>query len=101
MSERMRASEGRAKADGGEATRSPIRAGMCVDSHCARGLWRVCPALFTWSHPELRAPAGGIRLPVAREDHPPERAGPVKGGAAAARRAGILDGAEHSGIIQR
>jgi hypothetical protein len=61
--------------------------------------------LFLRANPELGAPAGGIRLPVAREFNKLERAGWVKA-AAGAREAGrseaeSLDAAEHSSILGR
>ena len=50
-------------------------------------------------YPKFRAPAGGIRLPVARKIAVLERAGRVKGGGAGSRSERTLDAAEHSCML--
>src|SRR5262245_1352028 len=61
------------------------------------GLWR--PSTCFASHPELEAPAGGIRLPVARAKTRRPRARGVNGGAAAERSEGTVDAPEHGRTV--
>ncbi len=70
--------------------RVSVRLGGCTAS---------LQSLLGPENPELGAPAGGIRLPFARENRGPRRTGRVKGGGAGEWNERTLDASEHRGTL--